>query len=61
MRRDEASTGGERTGGSRHAEGRPLGVEFAVASDVLGFLERQGGEFVLPARVRVGGDVMAPS
>ncbi len=43
------------------AEGRPLGVEFAVASDVLGFLERQGGEFVLPARVRVGADVMAPS
>lgn len=33
------------------AEGRPLGIEFAVASDFLPFLARRGGEFVVPAWV----------
>ncbi len=43
------------------AEGRPLGVEFVVASDVLAFLARHGGEFVLPAHIPVGAGALARS
>ena len=32
-------------------EGRPLGIEFVSAADLLPFLRRRGGEFVVPARV----------
>jgi len=32
-------------------EGRPLGVEFVSGADLLPFLRRRGGEFVVPARV----------
>ena len=32
-------------------EGRPLGVEFVSAAVLLPFLQRRGGEFVVPARV----------
>ena len=32
-------------------EGRPLGVEFVSGADLLPFLRRQGGEFVVPASV----------
>ena len=32
-------------------EGRPLGIEFVVASDFLSFLTRHDGEFVVPARM----------
>lgn len=41
-------------------EGRPLGIEFVVASDFLSFLSRHGGELILPptlgAAVDVGGE-----
>ncbi len=40
-------------------EGRPLGVEFVVASDFFAFLGRHGGRFVLPARIDVGTDALA--
>jgi uncharacterized protein YuzE len=30
------------------AEGRPLGVEFLDPGDLVGFLTRRGGEFILP-------------
>jgi uncharacterized protein YuzE len=42
------------------AGGRPLGVEFVVASDFLAFLARRAGEFVLPARIEAGADALAP-
>jgi uncharacterized protein YuzE len=31
--------------------GRPLGVEFVVADDLIPFLARHGGEFVIPAQM----------
>ncbi len=40
--------------------GRPLGVEFVVASDFLAFLARHGGAFVLPARIDVGAATLVP-
>ena len=33
------------------ADARPIGVEFVVAQDLLPFLMRQGGAFVLPTRL----------
>jgi uncharacterized protein YuzE len=39
------------------AEGRPLGIEFVVASDFLAFLTRNGGEFVLPATLSAALDI----
>lgn len=32
-------------------DGRPLGIEFVVASDLFGFLGRHGGAFTLPQRI----------
>lgn len=43
------------------AEGQALGIEFAVASDMLAFLDRRGGEFVIPDRLDVGVDVASPA
>ena len=42
------------------ADGRPLGVEFVVASEFLAFFARQAGEFALPARFEVGADALTP-
>lgn len=39
------------------AEGRPLGIEFVVASDFLAFLARNGGEFVVPSTLGTALDV----
>jgi len=33
------------------ADERPIGVEFLDPGDLIGFLVRRGGEFVLPDRV----------
>jgi uncharacterized protein YuzE len=33
------------------AAGRPVGIEFAAAEDLVPFLVRRGGEFVVPARM----------
>lgn len=33
------------------ADGRPLGVEFVSAAELVPFLRRHGGEFVVPARM----------
>jgi uncharacterized protein YuzE len=41
-------------------EGRPIGIEFVVANDFLGFLARQDVEFVLPARIEAGADALTP-
>ena len=41
-------------------DARPLGIEFAAAGDILAFLERRGGEFVIPSRVHARKDVVAP-
>ena len=41
------------------AEGRPLGLEFVVASDFLAFLARRGGEFVVPARIGIDAGALA--
>jgi uncharacterized protein YuzE len=34
------------------AKGRPLGVEFVSAADLVPFLRRHGGEFIVPVRVK---------
>jgi len=39
------------------AEGQPLGIEFAIASDFLSFLSRNGGELILPATLTPAVDV----
>ncbi len=41
------------------AEGRPLGIGFVAASDLLPFLRRRGGKFVLPGRI--GSSAVAPA
>jgi uncharacterized protein YuzE len=33
------------------ADERPIGIEFLNPGDLVGFLTRRGGEFVLPERV----------
>jgi uncharacterized protein YuzE len=33
------------------ADERPIGIEFLNPGDLIGFLTRRGGEFVLPERV----------
>lgn len=38
-------------------DGRPLGIEFVVASDFLAFLTRNGGEFTLPPFLTAAVDV----